>query len=659
MTTPKQLIVIDTKAKKRLEAIDLTGGLQAIDIAPDFSFVAVAPSSAQFIYKIPTKWQKQDDMEISQIRFDAPADESGVFGLAVGSDNSIVFSMSYAGSGWVALRRIDGKTNGVQVIQRVRGGSVVNASADRKFAAIAEGDISSGPLLVHDFAGKTTKLLKDLGGFNYEIACSRDAAYFARPGPAGCQLYDDKGGGVGNLQGKTVIAAAFHPKDDRLFIMRQGELGIQEYDMRGRLASGEYMLDRPLAVKAEVNSTIIGNLFPVGRDTVMAQFRRVVNVVHRTYASGRLRVSDDGEHLFAVLPNGVYMFPITARTAEDVKSAPKGPKIKVVDSSKVEGTNVDVAVIPGKGELRVAKIDVDSKSLLPCSRWADPSGSHVYLVDGAKGDIVKAAFPSGKIVATKELGRSVGWLDQSAEGWLVSVPDREEVWILNPKLETIKTIPVPKLQRAASSPRLSIAAVSSSAKGPARILDLKTGELKDVQGLPKLFGGVGFPVVSPDGQFAFFNNVYGFTRYEIKKDSMTPLDSFKAGSNFREVTVSPDSKLVCQTSGGGNPGLERTYRTAVMAVDSLKSEFVLDFGPYPGTIGFDTAGGYIYAQAIDKPLIVADKNGVKLFDHRFRKTLDGGGFTELRLTTVQFLPHPAGKKLLMLSREQAAFIEVP
>jgi hypothetical protein len=74
----------------------------------------------------------------------------------------------------------------------------------------------------------------------------------------------------------------------------------------------------------------VADLRPVGRDAVIANFRRITNVTFRTYQSGRLKVSDDGESLCAVVPTGVYLFAVKQRHAAETDPKPK-PKIKVID----------------------------------------------------------------------------------------------------------------------------------------------------------------------------------------------------------------------------------------------------------------------------------------------------------------------------------------
>jgi len=204
----------------------------------------------------------------------------------------------------------------------------VGASGERHFAAVAEGNISSGPLSVFDFQDQKLKPITHLNMFNYEIACAHDAKYFASPNKKGCDLYDSAGVKLGTLEGAPVICAVFHPKADTLFVMRNGEVNIQEYEINGKKVANDYPLDKPLVMTGDASARVVANFQPVGRDVVLATFRRVINVNYRTFQSGRLRVSDSGDKLFAVIPTGVYTFNVKPHEAAP---ANKGPKIRVIE----------------------------------------------------------------------------------------------------------------------------------------------------------------------------------------------------------------------------------------------------------------------------------------------------------------------------------------
>src|SRR5262249_52239270 len=128
VTCPSEPVIVDTKERKILESLHLNGTLQGCDIAPDFKFVAIDPSKAQFIYRVGLNWTKFEKMEVSQIKFPASSSETGVYGICVGSDNSVLFSMTYDGSGPVKLRRLS-PDNKVTVVGRINMNSVLTASA--------------------------------------------------------------------------------------------------------------------------------------------------------------------------------------------------------------------------------------------------------------------------------------------------------------------------------------------------------------------------------------------------------------------------------------------------------------------------------------------------------------------------------------------------
>jgi hypothetical protein len=328
VTNEKEIVVLDTKKRETVKSIELLGKVRACDISPDFKYLAVAPLGGQFLY-----WIHLDDLEIAQVRFKADANETGVFDLCVGANSSVLFSMTYAGSGWVMLRRFDPKNNHVAELGRIRMNSIVTASGDRRFAAVAEGNISSGPLQVYDFQKRSFKKVADLQCFHYEIGCARDAKYFASPSGNGCVLYDGKGTRLGTLEGKPVICAAFHPKADRLFVMRQGETTVQEYDVDGQALAHDYPLDKALAISGEANSQIVASVHAAGPHAAIATVRRVRNVNYRTFQSGRIKVSDDGENLFAVVPTGVYMFTVKKSEPSQGGTTPNRPKIKVIEAN--------------------------------------------------------------------------------------------------------------------------------------------------------------------------------------------------------------------------------------------------------------------------------------------------------------------------------------
>jgi hypothetical protein len=299
----------------------------------------------------------------------------------------------------------------------------------------------------------------------------------------------------------------------------------------------------------------------------------------------------------------------------------------------------------------VTKLDVPAKSILPCARWTDEKGDHVYLLDGDNGALLKVAVATGKVTEKKEFGRKVGWIDESAEGLIVSVPDKGEVWVLDAKLDTKKTIEVKGLGKAASSPKLSIAAVGGAKNEPLQVLDLKAGTLSNVTTESKKVGRFlgSNPTVTPDGKTAFTSDGDKLLRFDVAEGKLTFTEVIRTGGKTRPIVVSPDSKLLAHSSGGGNPDVKPNYSTAIYTTSSLtKTECVLAVGAYPGAVGIDTAAGRIYTTNGKSQLIVFDTGGIKKGAHKIGKE-------EPR----QFLVHPAGGKVLLVAADQVSLVEVP
>jgi hypothetical protein len=325
VTNEKQLVVIDVKDKKTIKTLDLPGKLRPCDMTPDGKHLAVGPQSGMFFY-----WVSLDDLDVTQVRLKPDGRELGVFDLCTGADGSVLLSMAVedGGSASQKLRRYDPQTNATTEVGVSPRYTALAASGDRRYAAVAEGDISNGPLKLYDFQEKTLRTVAALGDFNYEIACSTGARYFAWPHREDCALLDEKGGRVSNLPGKPVIAAAFNPKADRLFVMRDGDTSIQEYSVPDQKPVNQYPLDKALAIAGKVSERVVANVTQTSKKSAVGTIRRVRTVSYKKFDSGRMRVTDDGQTLCVVVPTGVYLFATKKTLAEKEE----GTKFKVIDS---------------------------------------------------------------------------------------------------------------------------------------------------------------------------------------------------------------------------------------------------------------------------------------------------------------------------------------
>jgi hypothetical protein len=312
-----------------------------------------------------------------------------------------------------------------------------------------------------------------------------------------------------------------------------------------------------------------------------------------------------------------------------------------------------------KGEARkvedatVTSLKLEAKSLLPCLLWADEKGSAFLALDGASGALRRIAVPDFTVAKQKDLGRKASWLSPSAEGPLVSVADAGEVWVLDKdSYEVKKKIAVPNLKRAVSAEGLSVAFAASITGNELYIVDLKAGRAAKFAPPPKYDrGGFIDPVLSPDGRYLFVGTPIGnCSRFKNEDGRLSFVDKIRlhAGTGLA-ICVSPDSKYVCQPAGTGNPDAGGSYRTIVFPIDTFsKKECILETGAHPKPVGWDPAGGLIYTGNTGKTLLVFDLAGIKKKEY----TIDKG-------MQRQYLAHPAGKKLLLLTLDKLYFVELP
>jgi hypothetical protein len=313
-----------------------------------------------------------------------------------------------------------------------------------------------------------------------------------------------------------------------------------------------------------------------------------------------------------------------------------------------------------KGEARkvedatVTPLELDAKSLLPCLLWLDDKGSAFLALDGATGVLRRIAVPDFTVAKQKDLGRKATWLSPSAEGPIVSVADTGEVWVLDKDTYDVKKkIAVPNLKRAVSAEGLSVAFAASITGNELYTVDLKAGRTAKFMPPPKYDrGGFIDPVLSPDGRYLFLGTPFGNCgRFRNEEGRLAFVDKIRLhGGSGLGICVSPDSKFVCQPAAGGNVDAGGSYCTIVFIIDTFaKKECILEIGAHPKQVGWDPAGNAIYTGNSGTTLLVFTLAGVKQKEYTIDKAA----------TQRQYLAHPQGKKLLLLTTEKLYFVELP
>lgn len=291
---------------------------------------------------------------------------------------------------------------------------------------------------------------------------------------------------------------------------------------------------------------------------------------------------------------------------------------------------------------------------IPCLTWA-ADGKSFYAYDNSAMTVRKFSFPELKEVARLEVGKECNWLCRSTEGLVLTVSGRE-AWLLDPDTLKKKDLTFPldgEAQRVLSAPGLDIAYVTSisALREVVRVVDLKTGKtLKSylARDLDRL-RGLSQAVLSPDGKRIFaVGGIEQLVELAVDRENVALAGmSERIAQSGTQPVVSSDGKWVCAPSGGGNRLKDRTdigYGTVVFKPGNLTDPVViLKTGPYPRAVGFDTKAGLIYGQNSQHQLIVMDAEGTVLKSY----ALDKGRRKEVS----QFLPHPDGRRLVVLTYE--------
>jgi hypothetical protein len=262
-----------------LSPLTLGGQSYGMDLSPDGNLLAVADQSGPVnganrvhLVDLRTGLDQALDFPVSFL-------ETGTYSVAFGLDGSLLVTSSFGGSGWVPLRRYDPLTGLTEVIAEVRQDSMLTASADGETIALAQSNISSGPVNRYSVAAHRLLGEVDTGWFNYEVGVSRDGGQFAVPTYGGAFIYDGTSNQIG-LIGEYVsghpVGVVYSPVADAVFFAWAGSSEVRAYH------------------------TV--TLQELGRYDFGSGFQSPGN---QAFIQGRLKISRDGSLLFCTVDGGV------------------------------------------------------------------------------------------------------------------------------------------------------------------------------------------------------------------------------------------------------------------------------------------------------------------------------------------------------------------
>lgn len=262
-----------------------TASLRGIDLSPDGNTLVVADGR----YTATNNWVWIVDLPTGAIRqqhFPLSFYEAGTFAVAFGNDGTCLVSSSFAGSGWVPLRRLDPRTGSFSVIATVDQDSMVSASGDGSVIGVAESNSSDGPVARYRVSDgnwlERSGYTDGTSWFNFEIGVNHDGTQYSVPTYDGTFIYDGNllktGQKVGGYATATQpIGVAYHPFDNLVYYAWSGTPYVYAYDT--------------------------ATLAPVASYNVGYTFQWVGN---GAFYNGRTRLSRDGSLLFTTVGDPYY-----------------------------------------------------------------------------------------------------------------------------------------------------------------------------------------------------------------------------------------------------------------------------------------------------------------------------------------------------------------
>jgi hypothetical protein len=275
--------------------------------------------------------------------------------------------------------------------------------------------------------------------------------------------------------------------------------------------------------------------------------------------------------------------------------------------------------------------------------WARDGKSFYVLHENGLLERINPA--TGNAEKQHNHARRCGNLALSGEGLLLSVPETQEVWVVDPdNLGTIKKkIAVPSVTRVTAGVNAKIAVAAGTenfGQGGMNVIDLQkgavVGQYRNLE--------TRHLIASPDGKYVFAQGgIEQLVRFRL--DGQQPIkedSSPRIASNGQSICVSPDSKYVCLPAGGGNgsghPDHPPTaaYSTYIYPITNLKRpDFAIPSGAYPQAVGFDPKSGLAFAQNFDKALLIYTFAGIKRSEHAF-PGIRGGDVREFSVSPLGF-----------------------
>jgi hypothetical protein len=336
------------------------------------------------------------------------------------------------------------------------------------------------------------------------------------------------------------------------------------------------------------------------------------------------------------------------RALEAVPAPPQDPPAPIeLPRSKESGRALGKGAQRIDEGARIVKLDLASYNFEHCALlcW-DTAGKTFYRLE-QDGVLRRIALEGLKELRTLEIGSYCTFLATSAEGLVVTLRKRGEVWVIDPDtLEVQRRIFVPGVERAVCGRSSSVAFATGSAFNEVylRALDLKAGKTitsYQERGQPThLQDGD----VTPDGKYLFRIDGSYLQRIRVDGVALSIEELMPVDGQLDTFELSVDSRWVCHHLSGVR-GLRGHETTKVFSVGDLKQPSCkIRFG-YLSVVTVEPKTGRIVAGQAKGSIGVYSPTGQREKDYNLT-------------TPYAIAMHPAGGKMLCESGDEVFLLEV-
>jgi hypothetical protein len=322
VTSGNRLVEYDLLTCSSKDLLVADAQLMGVAVSSDDVYAAVAKQGlidgkVQFHYK--RRYSMRHYAPRAFIPFSL---EGGTFMPSWTSDNKLLITGTFNGSGWVPMREFEPFNGELVTRASVRQNSML-ARTKVDLTAIVESNISSGPLRAWDNKAHQMVASVNTGWFVYEVAVNSTGTAYVVPTYNGAYVYDLTGntftqrGLIGQYANHGPVGAVFSPDASKLI--------TANWSWDAPALRGVKLLD---AHTLQQLASLDGYAFPSTGNHALGQ--------------GRLSVSPDSHWLAATVSNGVRLYDVSMELTGRYLGGCATWKPAVVDETRFgDGTAAD------------------------------------------------------------------------------------------------------------------------------------------------------------------------------------------------------------------------------------------------------------------------------------------------------------------------------